>query len=144
MRKDAVIDVELTSTGTQTISWIELGVFLGASLKSVAETRASALPTTRHRDLADGGIAFRAEASALITPGSTRLVRLERTALPLDRDFSTVNAVIADCRELESAGEATVQLAQAEQRSSMTNIAWIAAALAVLIALTIVVLWLRY
>lgn len=102
------MEVELTSTATAPIAQVELGVFLGATLREIEATRPSALPTARPRELEGGGIAFRAEAATLIAPGATRSVQVEKAAVPLDRDLSTVTAVIAGCRTVQSVGDATL------------------------------------
>src|SRR5688572_1909739 len=58
-RRDAVIEVELRSSSTSALSAIDLAVFLGASLQAVSETRPLALPTSKYREFAEGGLAFR-------------------------------------------------------------------------------------
>ncbi|MCK6546633.1 hypothetical protein L6R52_12355 [Myxococcota bacterium] len=143
VRRDVVIDVELVSTATVPISSVELGVFLGASLRAVEDNRASALPTTRFRELDDGGIAFRETADVLIAPGTTRHVRVERTAVPLDRDLSTVTAVVAGCKSVEAVGDATLTMPPAAEpaQTSATELAALALVIACVVVLA--VRWLR-
>lgn len=144
VRKDVVIDVELTSTATVPISEVELGVFLGASLSAIEGTRPSALPTARLRELPDGGVAFRALATTLLTPHATRTVRVERTALPLDRDFSTVTAVLAGCKVLEAVGgETTMKSEPPPSPDTAAGPEVAALVLAVAMVLVLVVRWLR-
>ena len=103
------MSIELSSTATAPIAFVELAVFLGATMPVVRATRASALPTSRPRDLEDGGVAFRARSDTLILPGATRLLRVDKEALPL-RDLSAVHAVVIDCRSARSVAEATIEV----------------------------------
>lgn len=139
VRKDVVIDVELVSTATVPISSVELGVFLGASLRAVDDNRASALPTSRFRELDEGGIAFREDAEVLIAPGTTRVVRVERTAVPLDRDLSMVTVVVAGCKSLVAVGDATLKPPPdgAPAAMSGTELAAIGLAIACLVVLAL-------
>lgn len=113
-RKDAVVEVEVRSTATVAVSRLEVAVFLGASLKEVAETRAKALPTTKPRLLESGGLAFRAAVEQVVPPRSTRVLRVTREELPLDRELEAVTALVVECRSLAGGGEATVVLPPAE------------------------------
>jgi hypothetical protein len=142
IRKDAQIDVELSSSGTVAVSMVDLAIFLGASLKTVEETRLSALPTLRPRELDDGGIAFRAEVPTLIPPGGTRHVIVEKEALPLDRDVSTVTARLIGCRTLRQVGEATVSMPKVDQDPSVRLIVIIAGGLAIaIVAMILIRVW---
>jgi hypothetical protein len=120
MRRDAELEVEVTSTATAPVTMVELGVFLGASLKAIAETRAEALPTARPRALEDGGVAFRAEVPALISPGMTRVLKFSKPTIPLDRDVSSVTAVITGCRTAILSGEARIETKQGGDGRSPT------------------------
>ena len=110
LRRDATIDVELRSTSTSAVSAIELAVFLGASLQAVSETRPMTLPTSKYREFADGGLAFRAEVQTIIRPKETRKVRIQRKALPLEEDVYAIQVVPAACKTLVAVGEAVVEL----------------------------------
>lgn len=144
MRRDAELDLELASTSTAPITEVELGVFLGASLKAIAETRASALPTARPRELEGGGVAFRASVAVLIPPGATRNVRFEKRTIPLDRDVSSVTAVIAGCRSARLlSGEATIDAGAEDQSGYVTTLTLGAFALGLVIIVVILLRLLR-
>lgn len=142
VRRDVWVDVEVSSTSTVPISAVQLGVFLGASLRAIRETRPTALPTARPRELEDGGLAFRAEVTALIGPGATRILRIEKTMLPIDRDLSTVTAVIAGCRMLHEVGEVMLPPVKTS-REGTPPVALAAAALGILAAVVLIVRWFR-
>ncbi len=108
-RRDAVIEVELRSTSTAAVSAIDLAVFLGASLQAVSETRPLTLPTSKYREFADGGLAFRAEVPTIIGPAATRKVQIVRKALPLDQDVYAIHVVPAACKTLVSVGDVVLE-----------------------------------
>jgi hypothetical protein len=110
MRRDAVIEVELRSTSTSALSAIDLAVFLGTSLQAVSETRALTLPTSKYRAFADGGLAFRAEIQTIIQPKSTKRLRIERRALPLEEDVYAIHVVPAACKMLVAVGDAVIEV----------------------------------
>jgi hypothetical protein len=143
-RRDAELDVELTSTATAPITTVELGVFLGASMRAIAETRPSSLPTARPRELEDGGVAFRAEVPVLIHPGTTRTVRFTKETLPLDKDIASVTAVVAGCRTARAlAGEATIDPEAREDDGRAATIQVVAFALGLVAVIVILVRILR-
>jgi hypothetical protein len=82
LRERVLVDVELRSTATVALGRLELGVFLGATLADLEETRAAALPSARPRRLASGGIAFRAAVASPLPAGARRVVRVERELGP--------------------------------------------------------------
>jgi hypothetical protein len=142
-RKDGTIDVELASNATVAVSAVDVAIFLGASLKTVEETRLNSLPTARPRELDDGGVAFRAEASTFISPGGTRHVAIEKAMLPLDRDISTVTVRVIGCRTIRPVGEVTVALPKAKESDEVPIIVWLAAALGALILVPLLLRSLR-
>jgi hypothetical protein len=139
MRRDAEIDVEVSSSSTTSIASVELAIFLGASLKSIKETRLSALPTARPRALDDGGIAFRAEVEMLISPGEARTLKVVKEAVPLDKDIGAVTALVSTCRTLRSVGEAVLSAPKPRDDSSTRLVIGLAAGLALVIILIVLV-----
>jgi hypothetical protein len=138
-RRDAEIAVELTSSSTASISSVELGIFLGGSLRAIRETRLSALPTARPRPLEDGGIAFRAEVETLIAPGETRTLQLRKDAVPLDRDVGSVTALVSSCRMLRPVGEAVLSQPKPRNDGSTPLIIGLAAGLGLVIVIVMLV-----
>ena len=139
-RRDATVAVELRSTSTTALSAVELGIFLGASLEAMDQTRASALPTQQPRLFPDGGLAFRARVEVVLPPGATRRVEVVRPAVPLDQDLYGVRVVVVGCARTVAVG-GDVRLAAAEAPSADPP-AWILAA-AVLLTLAAAVVVLR-
>lgn len=144
VRRDAELEVEITSTATTPVTMVELGIFLGASMKAIAETRASALPTARPRELEDGGVAFRAEVPVLISPGSTRQLRFTKQTIPLDRDVASVTAVIAGCRTARMvSNDSTVDTHAGEDQSVAATIIMLAFALGLIFVVVMLIRILR-
>lgn len=114
IRRDATIDVTLRSTSTSAVTAIELGVFLGAPLEAVSGTRPMTLPTHRYREFEAGGLAFRAEVSAILQPGQTAKVAVERRALPLGEDVYAVSVVPAACKTLVPVGVVQIEIPATE------------------------------
>jgi hypothetical protein len=110
IRRDAVIQVELRSTSTSALSAIELAVFLGTSLEAVSKTRPLTLPTTKYREFAEGGLAFRAEVQTIIPPKATQKIQIDRRALPLEEDVYAIHVVPAACKELVPVGDAVIEV----------------------------------
>jgi hypothetical protein len=111
IRRDATIDLELRSTSTSAVSAIELAVFLGCSLQAVSETRPLTLPTSKHREFEDGGLAFRAELpTLLLQPGETKKLQIQRKALPLEEDVYAIQVVPAACKTLVAVADAVVEI----------------------------------
>lgn len=138
-RRDATITVELRSTSTTALSAVELGIFLGASLQAMDQTRASALPTQQPRVFPDGGLAFRARVDVVVPPGATRVVEVAREALPLDQDLYGVRAMVVGCARTVAVNS-EVQLAVAAEADDPPG--WLLAA-AVLLTLAAAVVVLR-
>lgn len=136
-RRDAAIEVELSSSSTAAVAVVELAIFLGASLRSIEDTRISSLPTARPRELGDGGLAFRVEATTFIAPGATRTVRIEKESLPLDRDLSSVTALVAGCRTVRPVGDAVVEPPRKTEGEPQRGV-FLAAALIGALALVVV------
>jgi hypothetical protein len=144
MRRDAELDIELASTSTAPITQVELGVFLGASLRVIGETRVSALPTARPRELEGGGVAFRSEVAVFIPPGATRTVHFEKRTIPLDRDVSSVTAVIAGCRSVRPlSGDATIDPRAEDQSGYVTTLSLIAFGIGLVMIVVILLRLLR-
>lgn len=143
VRRDAELEVDIASTATAPVTLVELGVFLGATMKTIAETRASALPTARPRELEGGGVAFRVEVPALITPGTTRTLRFTKQTIGLDRDVSSVTAVIAGCRTAVQSGDATVDTHPPGEDRRISTLTLLAFGLGLLIVVVVLIRLLR-
>jgi hypothetical protein len=138
-RRDATVTLELRSTSTTALSAVELGIFLGASMKAMDQTRASALPTQQPRLFPDGGLAFRARVDVVLPPGATRTVEVVREAVPLDQDVYGVRAVVVGCARTVAV-DSQVQLAVPDAAEDPP--AWLLGA-AVLLTLAAAVVVLR-
>lgn len=130
-RRDAAVEVRLRSTSTTAVSGIELAVFLGVSLEAMEATRVASLPTSQSRAFDDGGLAFRAGVVDLLSPGATRLVTVERKALPLANDLHAVTVRVVDCRRWVQAGEATIAFPQGSRGADVSPWVWVVTALLV-------------
>jgi len=112
-RKDAVVQVDLRSTATTTVSAVDLGLFLGVSMADIDQTRVSALPTQQARVFEDGGLAFRTRVSLMLAPGSTRSVRVRREAVPRELDLYGVRAIVGGCTRVTAVSDVQVVMPDA-------------------------------
>ncbi len=120
--RQAELEIILSSSATVAVTAVELGVFLGTSLRTVKDTRLSSLPTRQNRFFKNDGLAFRHTLSVVIPPRGQRTVRLKRRNLPLARDLYGVKARVASCRLTRWVGDATVAIR--DTSSWQTNLLW--------------------
>jgi fructose-specific component phosphotransferase system IIB-like protein len=137
-RRDVTVRVDVRSTATVAITAAELGVFLGASLEDIENTRPEALPTRSARTLAGGGRAFRTEVQSLVPPESKRTLEVVRKAIPLDEDLYGVKVVLVSCKRAYAVQEVTIAM-PADAGPPL----WLIVAALLVVGATVVLLMLR-